>query len=144
MRTRIIGVAVLAAVVATVLFAVPLGVGAFEYLMQHERVHLVGHARDVALSVAGDVRDGAPIDLEDVEDVVGEEHRVIVYGGGGGRDARHRPGAPPRGRFAALDRGAEDGTPGGPLVGAVPLAPPRRVIGAVAALTPSTAPSGAT
>ncbi len=71
MRTRIISVAVLAAVVATVLFAVPLGVGAFEYLMQHERVHLLGHARDVAPSVAGDLRDGAPIDLEDVEDVVG-------------------------------------------------------------------------
>ena len=65
MRTRIISLAVLAAVVATVLFAVPLGAGAFEYLMQHERVHLMGHARDVALSVAGDVRDGAPIDLED-------------------------------------------------------------------------------
>src|SRR3712207_8575690 len=96
MRTRIIGVAVLAAVVATVLFAVPLGVGAFEYLMQHERVHLVGHARDVALSVAGDVRDGAPIDLEDVEDLVGEDHRVIVYGGGGDRVAGSRPGAPPR------------------------------------------------
>src|SRR3712207_3339011 len=95
MRTRIIGVAVLAAVVATVLFAVPLGGGAFEYLMQHERVHLVGHARDVALSVAGDVRDGTPIDLEDVEDVVGEDHRVIVYGGGGGRGAGSGPDAPP-------------------------------------------------
>ena len=94
MRTRIIGVAVLAAVVATVLFAVPLGAGAFEYLMQHERVHLVGHARDVALSVAGDVHDGAPIGLEDVEDLVGEEHRVIVYDGSGDRIAGSGPDAP--------------------------------------------------
>src|SRR3712207_9281521 len=123
MRTRIIGVAVLALPISTVLFAVPLGVGAFEYLMQHERVHLVGHARDVALSVAGDVRDGAPIDLEDVEDVVGEEHRVIVYGGGGGRIARIGPDAPPRGKSDALHGDAETGTARGPPVGAAPTAP---------------------
>ncbi|SET36841.1 sensor histidine kinase [Geodermatophilus poikilotrophus] len=138
MRTRIIGVAVLAAVVATVLFAVPLGVGAFEYLMQHERVHLVGHARDVALSVAGDVRDGAPIDLEDVEDVVGEEHRVIVYGGGGDRIAGSGPDAPADVISDALDGDAETGTVGDLLVAAVPIAHSDEVIGAVAVTTPST------
>src|SRR3712207_9399105 len=138
MRTRIIGVAVLALPISTVLFAVPLGVGAFEYLMQHERVHLVGLAGEVALSVAGDVRDGAPIDLEDVEDVVGEEHRVIVYGGGGDRIAGSGPDAPADVISDALDGDAETGTVGDLLVVAVPIAHSDEVIGAVAVTTPST------
>jgi len=138
MRTRIIGVAVLAAVVATVLFAVPLGAGAFEYLMQHERGHLLGHARDVALSVAGDVHDGAPIDLEDVEDLVGEEHRVIVYDGGGDRIAGSGPDAPADVVSDALDGDAETGSVGDLLVVAVPVTYSNEVIGAVAVTTPST------
>src|ERR687889_337717 len=121
MRTRIIGVAVLAAVVATVLFAVPLGAGAFEYLMQHERVHLVGHARDVALSVAGDVHDSAPIDLEDVEDLVGEDHRVTIYDGNGDRLAGSGPDAPANVVSDALDGDVEADTVGDLFVAAVPV-----------------------
>ncbi len=138
MRTRIIGVAVLAAVVATVLFAVPLGAGAFEYLMQHERVHLVGHARDVALSVAGDVHDGAPIDLQDVEDLVGEDHRVSVYDGDGDRLAGSGPDAPADVVSDALDGHAEADTVGDLFVAAVPVTYSDEVIGAVAVATPST------
>ena len=138
MRTRIIGVAVLAAVVATVLFAVPLGAGAFEYLMQHERVHLVGHARDVALSVAGDVHDGTPIDLEDVEDLVGEEHRVTVYDGNGDRLAGSGPDAPADLVSDALDGDTEVDTVGDRFVAAVPVTYSDEVIGAVAVATPST------
>ena len=138
MRTRIIGVAVLAAVVATVLFAVPLGAGAFEYLVQHERVHLVGHARDVALSVAGDVHDGAPIDLEDVEDLVGEDHRVTVYDGDGDRLAGSGPDAPADVVSDALDGHAEADTAGDRFVAAVPVTYSDEVIGAVAVATPST------
>ena len=138
MRTRIIGVAVLAAVVATVLFAVPLGAGAFEYLMQHERVHLVGHARDVALSVAGDVHDGAPIDLEDVEGLVGEDHRVTVYDGDGDRLAGSGPDAPADLVSDALDGDTEVDTAGDRFVAAVPVTYSDEVIGAVAVATPST------
>ena len=138
MRTRIIGVAVLAAVVATVLFAVPLGAGAFEYLVQHERVHLVGHARDVALSVAGDVHDGAPIDLEDVEDLVGEDHRVTVYDGDGDRLAGSGPDAPADVVSDALTGDVEADTAGDRFVAAVPVTYSDEVIGAVAVATPST------
>jgi signal transduction histidine kinase len=137
-RTRIVSLAVLAAVVATVLFAVPLGVGAFEYLMQQQQVHLVGHARDVALSAAGDVHDGKPIDLEDVEDVVGEDHRVTVYDGDGDRIAGSGPDAPADVVSDALDGDAEAGTVGDLLVAAVPITYSDEVIGAVAVTTPST------
>jgi signal transduction histidine kinase len=138
MRTRIIGVAVLAAVVATVLFAVPLGAGAFEYLVQHERVHLVSHARDVALSVAGDVHDGAPIDLEDVEGLVGEDHRVTVYDGDGDRLAGSGPDAPADVVSDALTGDVEADTAGDRFVAAVPVTYSDEVIGAVAVATPST------
>jgi signal transduction histidine kinase len=137
-RTRIISLAVLAAVVATVLFTVPLGAGAFEYLMQQEQGHLVGHARDVALSVAGDVHDGAPIDLEDVEDLVGEEQRVIVYDGDGDRIAGSGPDAPADVVSYALDGDTEADTVGDLLVAAVPVTYSDEVIGAVAVATPST------
>ena len=138
MRTRIIGVAVLAAVVATVLFAVPLGAGAFEYLVQHERVHLVGHARDVALSVAGDVHDGAPIDLEDVEDLVGEDHRVTIYDANGDRLAGSGPDAPADVVSDVLDGDVEADTAGDRFVAAVPVTYSDEVIGAVAVATPNT------
>jgi signal transduction histidine kinase len=138
MRTRIISVAVLAAVVATVLFAVPLGVGAFEYLMQQQRGHLVGHARDVALSVVGDVHDGAPVDLEDVEDLVGEEHRVTVYDGNGDRLAGSGPNAPADVVSDALDGDTEADTVGALLVAAVSVTFSDEVIGAVTVATPST------
>jgi signal transduction histidine kinase len=137
-RTRIISVAVLAAVVATVLFAVPLGAGAFEYLLQQERVHLVGHARDVALSVAGDVHDGDPVDLEDVEDIVGGDHSVIVYDGNGDRITGSGPNAPADVVSEALGGDADSGTVGDRLVVAVPITYSDEVIGAVAVATPST------
>ncbi len=138
MRNRIISVAVLAAVVATVLFAVPLGVGAFEYLMQRERGHLVGHAQDVALSVAGDVHDGAPVDLQDVEDLVGEEHHVTVYHRDGDRIAGSGPNAPADVVSDALDGDTETDTVGDLLVVAVPVTYSDEVIGAVALAASST------
>jgi signal transduction histidine kinase len=137
-RNRIISVAVLAAVVATVLFAVPLGVGAFEYLMQQERGHLVGHAQDVALSVAGDVHDGAPVDLQDVEDLVGEEHHVTVYHRDGDRIAGSGPNAPADVVSDALDGDTETDTVGDLLVVAVPITYSDEVIGAVALAASST------
>ena len=61
-RTRIIGVAVLASVLATCLFGGPLAIGVLRYLLRKERSHLAGVANDVAITVAADVDDGAPID----------------------------------------------------------------------------------
>jgi signal transduction histidine kinase len=106
--------------------------------MQQERGHLVGHARDVALSVAGDVHDGAPVDLQDVEDLVGEEHHVTVYHGDGDRIAGSGPNAPADVVSDALDGDTETDTVGDLLVVAVPITYSDEVIGAVALAAPST------
>src|SRR4051812_29526209 len=83
-RTRIIGVALLASVLAICLFGVPLGVAVLQYALQHERGHLVRVASDVAISVAGDVYDHDTIDTidtDDLEDVGddGEDIDAAVY-----------------------------------------------------------------
>jgi signal transduction histidine kinase len=68
-RTRIISLAVLTSVVATVLFAVPLGVAVLQYALQHQWGHLVRHASDLAITVAGDVYHDDRIDPEVLDDV---------------------------------------------------------------------------
>ncbi|MBB3084362.1 hypothetical protein [Geodermatophilus sabuli] len=91
MRTRIIALAVLASVVATVLFAVPLGIAVFRHLVGQERGHLLRVANDVAITVADDVEAGADDDLlfaaapvTHGEDIIGavlvSESRADVYG----------------------------------------------------------------
>ena len=139
MRTRIVALAVLASALATCLFAIPLAAGVFEYLMQHERVHLVGHARDVAVDVAGDVQYGTPIDPEDVEDVGDEDEdlRVTVYDGDGDRIAGLGPDAPADLVSQALDGDVESEMDDDVFVSAVPVTYSDEVIGAVAVATPS-------
>ena len=56
-RTRIIGLAVSAAVLAIVLFGVPLAVAVLQYVMQVERTELQQTADSIAMAVAGDVND---------------------------------------------------------------------------------------
>jgi signal transduction histidine kinase len=138
-RTRIVALAVLASALATCLFAVPLAAGVFEYLMQHERVHLVGHARDVAVSVASDVQYGTPIDPEDVEDVGDEDEdlRVTVYDGDGDRIAGLGPDAPADLVWQALDGDVESEVDDDVFVSVVPVTYSDEVIGAVAVATPS-------
>ena len=139
MRTRIVALAVLASALATCLFAIPLAAGVFEYLMQHERVHLVGHARDVAVDVAGDVQYGTPIDPEDVEDVGDEDEdlRVTVYDGDGDRIAGLGPDASADLVSQALDGDVESEIDDDVFVSAVPVTYSDEVIGAVAVATPS-------
>jgi hypothetical protein len=86
-RTRIIGVAVLASALAICLFGLPLGVAVLEYTLQQERGHLARIASDVAIDVADDVdeeHDNNPDDLQeafhDDEDIV-----ATVYGEDGER-----------------------------------------------------------
>ena len=57
MRTRIIGLAVCASVLAIGLFGVPLAVAVLQYAMQVERGELAQTARAVAITVAPDVYD---------------------------------------------------------------------------------------
>ncbi len=69
MRTRIITLAVLTSVLATCLFAVPLGWAFREHMLGQERGHLVREASDVAIEVANDVEAGSRVDRDPLADV---------------------------------------------------------------------------
>ena len=133
MRTRIVALAALTAALATCLFAVPLALAVLEYAVQHERGHLIGIARDVAISVSPDVSDESRIDPDDVQDAVdgGEDIAVTVV------DARGRTvfGVPPSddaGTLShALDGDVETDTDGDVLIAAVPVTHSDEVVGAV-------------
>ena len=78
MRTRIISVAVLASVLATCLFALPLGWAVREYMLGQERGYLVREASDVAIEVAGDVDADVPVDRDDLTDVGEDDEDLTV------------------------------------------------------------------
>ena len=61
MRSRIVGLAIWASVLAIGLFGVPLGVAVLQYALQAERSELQGVADAVAIVVAGDVYDDEQI-----------------------------------------------------------------------------------
>src|SRR5919112_722274 len=60
-RSRIVGLAIWASVLAIGLFGVPLGVAVLQYALQAERSELQGVADAVAIVVAGDVYDDEQI-----------------------------------------------------------------------------------
>ena len=133
MRTRIISLAVLTSVVATVLFAVPLGVAVLQYALQHQWGHLVRDASDLAITVAGDVYHDDRIDPEVLDDVGddGEAVAAAVFD----RDGQRLAGAV-RDSDAGVLAGAFDGevstvTDGDLWVVAVPVTHSDEVIGAV-------------
>ncbi len=133
MRTRIISLAVLTSVVATVLFAVPLGVAVLQYALQHQWGHLVRHASDLAITVAGDVYHDDRIDPEVLDDVGddGEAVAAAVFD----RDGRRLAGAVRNGDTDVLadafDGEVSTATDGILLVVAVPVTHSDEVIGAV-------------
>jgi signal transduction histidine kinase len=137
-RTRIIGVAVLASVLAICLFGAPLGVAVLQYALQHERGHLVQVASDVAITVAGDVEDHQTIDPEDLEDVgdVGDDIDAAVYDEDGERLAGSVAGEGSGVLAWALDGGVRAGSDGDVLVAAVPVTHGDEVIGAVLVAAP--------
>ncbi|MGY1706501.1 sensor histidine kinase [Geodermatophilus sp. SYSU D00697] len=133
MRTRIIGVAVLASAVATFLFGVPLALAVLRHLMGQERGHLVRVANDVAIDVADGVEGGSPIDPADVIDVGddGEDLTAAVFD----QDGDLLAGATPDGDVAvlasALDGEIRADVDGDVLVAAAPVTHGEDVIGAV-------------
>lgn len=135
MRTRIIGLAVWASVLAIGLFGVPLGAAVFLYAMQAERTELQRVADAVAITVAGDVFDAKPIASVDVdgpgsvEVAVYEENGVRL--GGVGPAGGERPEV-----VQAMGGGVAAGTDGGRLVVAVPVTHEDDVIGVVRAAAP--------
>jgi signal transduction histidine kinase len=139
-RTRIIGVALLASVLAICLFGVPLGVAVLQYALQHERGHLVRVASDVAISVAGDVYDHDTIDTDDLEDVGddGEDIDAAVYDEDGRWLAGSVPGEAAGVLDSAFDGEVRAGTDGDVLVAAAPVTHADEVIGAILVATPRT------
>lgn len=81
MRTRIIGLALLASVVAICLFGIPLAVAVFAYELEQERAQLMELSSKVAITVAYDVDDDDSVDPDDLT-AVEKKHddiNVAVY-----------------------------------------------------------------
>lgn len=137
MRTRIVGLAVLAAVLAIGLFGVPLAAGALKYLLNDERVNLLRVADGAAAAVTADVlRGNTPTELHEPKDgthlavYVDRGHRILGIGPEGGDEAVYH---------ALHDGEINTGNFNGDLVVAVPVTHDSDVIGAVRAASPRAA-----
>ncbi|HKR50755.1 MAG TPA: HAMP domain-containing sensor histidine kinase [Pseudonocardiaceae bacterium] len=133
MRTQIVGLAVLAAVLAIGLFGVPLAAGVLKYLVSDERTTLLRTADAAASAVTADVlRGNLPTDLPDPEG----ETRIAVYVDRGLRIL----GTGPQGGDTMVNRALHGeistGDLAGDLVVAVPVTHDSDVIGAVRAASP--------
>ena len=133
MRTRIIGLAVLAAVLAIGLFGVPLAAGVLKYAKSDERTKLLRVADAAAAAVTADVlRGNMPTDLRDPKD--GTQLAVYVDRGllilGAGPQGGDLP------VYRALHGEIKNADVNGDLVVAVPVTHDSDVIGAVRAASP--------
>jgi signal transduction histidine kinase len=132
-RTRIVTLTVLASVLATCLFAVPLGYAVWKHLLGQERGHLVREASDVSIAVADDVEAHSPIDPDALTDIGddGEDLDAAVFD----EDGQWLAGTAPDRDVAvlreALDGNVRSGTDDDLLVAAVPVTHGEDVIGAV-------------
>ncbi|MGH3718098.1 MAG: sensor histidine kinase [Pseudonocardiaceae bacterium] len=137
MRTRIVGLAVLAAVLAIGLFGVPLATGVLKYMLNDERVKLLRVAEGSAAAVTADVlRGNTPTELHEPKDgthlavYVDRGHRILGIGPEGGDDQVYH---------ALHDGETTTGNLNGDLVVAVPVTHDSDVIGAVRASSPRAA-----
>jgi signal transduction histidine kinase len=136
-RTRIVGLAVLAAVLAIGLFGVPLAAGVLKYMLNDERVNLLRVADYAAAAVTADVlRGNTPTELHEPADgthlavYVDRGHRILGIGPEGGDEPVYH---------ALHDGEITTGSLGGDLVVAVPVTHDSDVIGAVRAASPRAA-----
>jgi len=134
MRTRIIGLAVWASVLAIALFGVPLAVAVHQYSVQHERSDLARIARAISIDVSGDVEDRDPIDADDID--AGERVDVGVYDEDGDWLAGSRVDMGDDELYDALDGGFGGGSHDGLYIVAVPITHSDDVVGAVVATVP--------
>ncbi len=137
MRTRIVGLAVLAAVLAIGLFGVPLAAGALKYALNDERIKLLRVADGAAAAVTADVlRGNTPTELQEPKDgthlavYVDRGHRILGIGPEGGDEAVYH---------ALHDAEINNRNFNGDLVVAVPVTHDSDVIGAVRAASPRAA-----
>ncbi|HEY6421743.1 MAG TPA: HAMP domain-containing sensor histidine kinase [Pseudonocardiaceae bacterium] len=136
MRTRIVGLAVLAAVLAIGLFGVPLAAGVLKYMLSDERTKLLRVADATSAAVTADVlRGNMPTDVSDPQ---GTTH-IAVYVDRGLRIL----GTGPQGGDSAVSHALQGeisaGDLDGDLVVAVPVTHDSDVIGAVRAASPRSA-----
>ncbi len=136
MRTRIVGLAVLAAVLAIGLFGVPLAAGVLKYALSVQRTKLLVVANAAAGTVVADIlRGDTPRDLPeltaDTRLAVYVDRGLLIAGPGpqGGDEQVHR----------ALRGEINTGELNGDLVVAVPVTNDSNVIGAVRVASPRSA-----
>jgi signal transduction histidine kinase len=135
-RTRIVGLAVLAAVLAIGLFGVPLAAGVLKYAISDERTKLLRVADAAAAAVTADVlRGNMPTDLPDPKD----ETHLAVYVDRGLRILGSGPDGGDPQVYRALHGEIRTGDYNGDLVVAVPVTHDSDVIGAVRAASPRAA-----
>ncbi|WP_103337542.1 sensor histidine kinase [Amycolatopsis sp. CA-126428] len=136
MRRRIIALTVLAALVATALFALPLGIAAMQYYRDDTKSELERAADTVALTVSHELNTGLAPDLPSTGDEDGAD--VAIYGPDGRLLAGHGPAvAGPVARRAAsatVDVVIEQ--EGDEVALAVPVLSGSRVTGVVRAALP--------
>src|ERR671933_506711 len=77
-RTRIVALAVLASVLATFLFAIPLGYAIREHLLGQESGYLVREASHVAIDVAEDVDTRSPVERYALTDVGDDDEHLTA------------------------------------------------------------------
>jgi signal transduction histidine kinase len=77
-RTRIVALAVLASVLATFLFAIPLGYAIREHLLGQESGYLVREASHVAIDVAEDVDTRSPVERDTLTDVGDDDEHLTA------------------------------------------------------------------
>jgi signal transduction histidine kinase len=131
-RTRIIGLAVWAAVLAIALFGIPLAVGVLQYALAQERSELERTANEVAIAVAADVAPGA--ELKEIPEAGSAE--VAVYDEHGERIGGTGPDADAPEVAEALDGGVAVASSDDDLIVAVPVTHDADVIGVTRAAMP--------
>jgi signal transduction histidine kinase len=137
-RRRIISLTVLAALVATVLFALPLGIAVMKYYRDDATTDLERAADAAALAVSDDLTSGRPPVLPPPEEDDEAGAEVGVYAPDGRLLAGHGPatGGPLELRAASATVDVVTGRESGALVLTVPVVSGARVTGVVRAAMP--------
>ncbi|MBN9098118.1 MAG: HAMP domain-containing histidine kinase [Pseudonocardia sp.] len=122
MRRRIAGLAVAAAVLAIVLFGLPLAVGVAAYLLGDERAELERGADVAAITVAADIATGrVPATLAGIDTTEDDAGTLAVYDTSGARLVGTGPETADGPVLAAVGDDPVAGDTGGDLVVAVPV-----------------------
>ena len=138
MRRRIISLTVLAALVATVLFALPLGIAVLKYYRDDTTADLERAADAAALAVSHELNTGLTPHVPPPDEDDEAEGQVGIYGPDGRLLAGHGPavGGPIEQQAASATMDVVTGREGGELVLAVPVVSGARTTGVVRAAVP--------